>query len=326
MKVAIFGAGAVGGFLAVKLHQAGAKITVIARGEHLAAMKANGLELKSEGRSTTIRPFCTDDPRSAGAQDTVIVTLKAYALAAAAEHIASLLGPDTTLVTASNGIPYWYFYRTPGPLKNCILESVDPGGAIWRELPPRHTIGCVVYPGAEIVRPGVVAHVNGNRLSLGEPDGSTSARVEALSALMTKAGLNAPVRPRIRDEIWLKLWGNLAFNPLSALTHSTLDRLVHTPELREVARTMMREAQGVAEALGIQFPLRLEERIDLTGELGAHKTSMLQDLERGRPMEIEALLGAVVELASLVGKPVPFCRNILALLRERARQAGRYQS
>jgi len=316
MRIAIFGAGAIGGLLGVKLHQAGAEISLIARGEHLAAIRASGLTLRSEGQSTAIRPFCTDDASRAGPQDAVIVTLKAHALAAAAESIASLLGPRTALVTAINGIPYWYFYRAPGSFENRTLESVDPGGAIWRRLPPEHAIGCVVYPGAEIVEPGVVAHVYGNRIFLGEPDGSKSARVEALSDLMTEAGFDAPARSRIRDDVWLKLWGNLAFNPLSALTQASLERLAHTPGLRETARTMMGEAQAVAEAFGVQFPITLEERIDVAGKLGPHKTSMLQDLERGRPMEIDALLGAVVELAGLAGKPVPFCRAILALLRE----------
>jgi 2-dehydropantoate 2-reductase len=324
MKIAIFGAGAIGGYLAVRLSKASADVSVITRGAHLAAMRSKGLTLRSGEQTTTIQPLCTDDPATVGKQDYVIVTLKAHSLAPAAPHIAMLLQPETTLVTASNGIPYWYFYGLDGPFKDRTIKSVDPQSTLWRVLPPERVVGCVAYPGAEIVEPGVIEHVYGNRFTIGEPDGSASARVNALSEVMIRAGLKVQVHSRIRDEIWLKLWGNLAFNPMSALTLSTLDRLAKRPDLRDVARSMMREAQEVAQALGVEFPLPLEKRIDGASELGAHKTSMLQDLERGRPMEIDALLGSVVELGDLVGKPVPFCRAILTLLRERARQSGWY--
>jgi 2-dehydropantoate 2-reductase len=324
MKIAVFGAGAIGGYLAVKLHQAGAAVCVIARGPHLAAIRENGLTLKSEGQSTTVRLTATDKADEAGPQDYVIVTLKAAGLAAAAPQIAKLMGPDTALVTGINGIPYWYFYGLEGVFRDRVIESVDPGGAIWRLLAPHRAIGCVVYPAAEVIAPGVIEHTYGNRFSLGEPDGSKSARAEALSQMLVKAGLKAPVRTNIRDEIWVKLWGNLAFNPLSALTASTLDRLAFRPDLRTVARSMMEEAAKVAEALGAKFAVSIDKRMDGAGEVGAHKTSMLQDLERGRPMEIDALLGAVVELADLTGKPTPLCRAVLALVRERARRAGCY--
>jgi 2-dehydropantoate 2-reductase len=324
MKIAVFGAGAIGGYLAVKLKQAGAQVYVIARGPHLAAMRENGLTLKSEGQSTTVRLPATDKAEEAGPQDYVIVTLKAAGLAAAAPQIAKLMGPDTALVTGINGVPYWYFYGLEGAYRDRVIESVDPGGKIWKLLAPRRAIGCVVYPAAEVTQPGVIEHTYGNRFTLGEPDGSKSARVEALSQMLVKAGLKAPVRTNIRDEIWVKLWGNLAFNPLSALTASTLDRLAFRPDLRAVARSMMEEAAEVAEALGAKFAVSIDKRMDGAGEVGEHKTSMLQDLERGRPMEIDALLGAVVELADLMGKPIPLCRAILALVRERARQAGCY--
>lgn len=324
MKIAVFGAGAIGGLLAVRLHQAGAQVTVIARGPHLAAMRARGMTLKSEGQTVTVQLSCTDDASEAGPQDYVIATLKASGLAPAAPAIAKLMGPDTALVTGINGIPYWYFYGIDSPWRDCTLESVDPGGQLWRLLPPRQTIGCIVYPAAEVVEPGVIEHTYGNRFSLGEPDGSKSVRVEALSQMLVKAGFKAPVRGNLRDELWVKLWGNLAFNPLSALTASTLDRLAFQPNLRAVARAMMEEAQGIGEALGIRFAVSIDKRIDGAGEVGVHKTSMLQDLERGRPMEIDALLGSVVELADLTGKPAPLCRAILALLRERGRQAGCY--
>lgn len=324
MKVAIFGAGAIGGYLAVKLHQAGADVSVIARGPHLAAMREHGLTLRSEGLTITEKLPCTDKPEEAGPQDYVIVTLKANGLAPAAPQIAKLMGPDTALVTGINGVPYWYFYGLDGPWRDRRIESVDPGGALWDLLPPRQVIGCIVYPAAEVVEPGVIEHTYGNRFTLGEPDGSKSERVESLSQLFVRAGLKAPIRTNIRDEIWVKLWGNLAFNPLSALTGSTLDRLAFQPDLRAVARGMMQEAQAVGEALGARFAVSIDKRIDGAGEVGMHKTSMLQDLERGRPMEIDALLGAVTELAELTGKGAPLCRSVLALVRERARQADIY--
>ena len=324
MRIAVFGAGAIGGLLAVKLHQAGANVCVIARGPHLAAIREKGLSLRSEGQTSTVRIPCTDNAAEAGPQDYVIVTLKANGLVPAAAQIAKLMGPDTALVTGINGIPYWYFYGLESPWRDRVVESVDPGGNLWEILPPRQAIGCVVYPAAEVVEPGVIEHTYGNRFSLGEPDGSKSARVEALAQLLVKAGLKAPVRANIRDEIWVKLWGNLAFNPLSALTASTLDRLAFRPDLRAVVRNMMEEATAVGEALGVKFSVTMDKRIDGAGEVGAHKTSMLQDLERGRPMEIDALLGAVVELGILTGVATPLCGAILALVRERARQGGCY--
>lgn len=324
MRIAIFGAGAIGGFLGVRLLQAGADVTFIARGAHLAAMREKGVTLRSGGESVTVRPRCTDDPAEAGPQDSVLITLKAHSLPAAAAQMLPLLGPETSLVTGINGVPYWFFYGLEGPYRDRHVESVDPGGKLWETLHPSRAIGAVLYPAAEVLEPGVIEHTYGDRVTLGEPDGSRSPRVEALSKLFIQAGLKSPVRPRIRDEIWVKLWGNLAFNPLSALTGATLDRLATRADLRAVARTMMVEAQGVAEALGVRFPIDVDKRIQGAAEVGAHKTSMLQDLERGRPMEIDALLGAVVELGQLVGKPMPTCDMVLALVRERARQAGCY--
>jgi 2-dehydropantoate 2-reductase len=324
MKIAIFGAGAIGGLLAVKLHKAGADVTVIARGPHLAAIRAKGMRLKSEGETITVPLDATDKAEEAGHQDYVIVTLKANGLAPAAPEIAKLMGPKTALVTGINGIPYWYFYSLDSPWRDRVVESVDPGGKLWSLLPPSQAIGCVIYPAAEVTEPGVIEHTYGTRFSLGEPDGSKSGRVEALSQILVKAGLKAPVRTNIRDEIWVKLWGNLAFNPLSALTASTLDRLAFRPDLRAVVRAMMEEGEAVGRAVGAQFSVTLDRRADGAGEVGPHKTSMLQDLERGRPMEIDALLGAVVELGDLTSIKTPLCSAILALVRERARQAGCY--
>ncbi len=325
MKIAIFGAGAIGGLLGVRLAQAGTDVTFIARGPHLAAMQANGVTLVSGGERVTVRPRCLADPAEAGVQDYVIVTLKAHGLLAAAPQIARMMGPDSVLATGINGVPYWYFYGLDGPYRDRRVESVDPGGRLWDVLPPSQVIGSVVYPAAEVSEPGVITHTYGDRFTLGEPDGSRSARIEALSKALIAAGLKAPVRPRIRDEIWVKLWGNLAFNPLSALTMATLDRITGDPALRAVCRAMMLEAKSVAEALGVRFGVDVDKRIEGGAEVGEHKTSMLQDLERGRPMEIDALLGAVVELGDMVGQAMPTCATVLALVRERARQAGCYQ-
>jgi 2-dehydropantoate 2-reductase len=326
MKIAIFGAGAIGGLLGVKLVQAGADVTFIARGPHLAAMQRNGVTLKTGGETIVVHPRCVASAAEAGRQDYVLVTLKAHSLPGVAPEIAKLMDAHSTLVTGINGIPYWYFYGLESPWRDRPIESVDPGGALWDLLPPRQALGCVIYPAAEVIAPGVIEHTYGDRFSLGEPDGSRSQRADTLSQLLISAGLKAPVRPRIRDEIWVKLWGNMAFNPLSALTCSTLDRLAGRPDLRSVAWAMMTEGQAVANALGIRFPIDIEKRMDGAAEVGNHKTSMLQDLERGRPMEIDALLGSAIELGRLAGIPTPICDIILALTRERARQAGSYAS
>ena len=324
MKVAIFGAGAIGGMMGVKLAQAGADVTFIARGPHLAAMQANGVTMHSGGETINVRPRCVGSAAEAGQQDYVIVTLKAHSLPGAAADIASMMGPNSALITGVNGVPYWYFHGLAGPYTGHVVQSVDPGGIVSATLPPSQAIGCVVYPAAEVIAPGVIEHTYGDRFSLGEPDGSRSERVEAISKLLISSGLKAPVRPRIRDEIWVKLWGNLCFNPISALTGTTLDVITTRPDLRALCRAMMTEAQAVAEALGVKFPLTVDKRIDGAADVGVHKTSMLQDLERGRPMEIDALLGAVVELGALVGHSMPICESVLALVRQRGREAGCY--
>jgi 2-dehydropantoate 2-reductase len=324
MKIAIFGAGAIGGMMGVKLAQAGADVTFIARGPHLAAMQANGVIMHSNGETIQVRPRCVASAAEAGRQDYVIVTLKAHSLPAAAADIALMMDSNSALITAVNGVPYWYFHGMPGPYQGRIVQSVDPGGALSAALPPACAIGCVVYPAAEVTAPGVIEHSYGDRFSLGEPDGSRSPRVEAISQRLIAAGLKAPIRPRIRDEIWVKLWGNLCFNPLSALTGATLDILTGRPDLRAICRAMMLEAQTVAETLGTKFAISVDKRIEGAAEVGVHKTSMLQDLERGRPMEIDALLGAVVELGHLTNHPTPTCDLILALVRQRARSAGCY--
>lgn len=316
MRVLIFGAGAIGGYLGTKLAMAGVDVTFFARGAHLAAMQANGLTLISEGERHVVQGTFTDDPTKVGPQDYIVIGLKAHGLASAAPQIASMLGPETALVTAMNGVPYWYFYGQGGDFDGLRLKSVDPDGAIWDALEPRRAIGCVVYPAASIVEPGVIGHTYSNRFTLGEPDGSRSDRVSALSKAMIGAGLKAPVRPRIRDEIWVKLWGNLAFNPVSALTHGTLDVIASDPGTRGIVRAMMVEAKTLAEKTGVRFPIDVDKRIEGALEVGAHKTSMLQDLEAGKSLEIEAMLGAVVEIGELVGVPTPTCRLILSLVRQ----------
>lgn len=325
MRICVFGAGAIGGLLAARLARKGdVEVTIIARGPHLAAMQQNGLTLISGEERFTVHPRCVASAEEAGPQDYVIVTLKANALPGAARQMQPLLGPDTAIVSAVNGIPWWYFYALEGPYRDRRVASVDPDGSLWELLPPSRAIGCIVYPAAEVTEPGVVLHTYGDRFSLGEPDGSRSERAVKLSEALIAAGFKAPVRPRIRDEIWVKLWGNLAFNPISALTTTTLDVLIADPGQREVARHMMVEAQAIGEALGVRFGIDVDKRIAGAAEVGAHKTSMLQDLERGRPMEIDALLGVVVEFAELTGLPAPTCRTVLHLVRARARAAGCY--
>lgn len=323
MKICVFGAGAIGGLMAARIAAAeSAEVTIIARGPHLAAMQANGLKLISDGAETIVHPRCVATAEEAGVQDAVIVTLKAHSLAGAAQQMQPLLGPETAIVSAVNGIPWWYFYKFGGAFDGRRVESVDAGGEVSALLAPERAIGCIVYPAADVPEPGVIQHTYGDRFTLGEPSGERTPRVEAMAKALVAAGFKAPIRPKIRDEIWVKLWGNLAFNPISALTFNTLDQLTGDPGQREVARNMMLEAQAIGEALGVRFAIDVDKRIAGAAEVGAHRTSMLQDLERGRPMEIEALLGVIVEFAELTNLPAPVCRTVLALVRARAKAAG----
>ena len=322
MKVCIFGSGATGGYLGVELARAGAAVSLVARGAHLEAIRRNGLKLLIDGEERIAHAPATDDPNELGPQDYVIIGLKAHSIPGAVDKIAPLLGNDTAVVTASNGIPYWYFHDHGGPFRNTVLQTVDPAGKQWQVLKPERAIGCIVYPATEVVEPGVIKHVYGNKFPLGEPSGERSERVERLSALMSAAGLDAPVLDRIRDEIWLKLWGNLCLNPISALTHATLDVICGDPGTRAVARAMMTEAQAIAESFGVRFRVDIERRLNGAGRVGAHKTSMLQDLERSRPMEIDALVAVIQEMGQLTGVATPTIDTVLALVRQRARIAG----
>lgn len=325
MKICIFGAGAIGGYMAAKLAQAGADVSVVARGPHLAAMQSKGLTLLEEGADPlTVQVHASADAAELGPQDYVIVTLKAHSVPPVVAAMQPLIGAGTTIVSGVNGVPWWYFHRIGGALEGTRLASVDPGDVQWNGFGPDRVLGCVVYPAAEVSAPGTIRHIEGNRFSLGEPDGSKSDRAAALSAALTAAGMKAPVRPRLRDEIWVKLWGNLSFNPISALTHATLDVLCTYPGTRDVARRMMTEAQVIAEKLGVTFPIDVERRIDGGAAVGAHRTSMLQDLDAGRPMEIDALVRSVQELGRITDTPTPTIDTVLALIALRGRVAGLY--
>ncbi|MHA1537340.1 MAG: 2-dehydropantoate 2-reductase [Alphaproteobacteria bacterium] len=322
MKVCIYGAGAIGGHIGAMLARSGVEVSLVARGAHLEAIRKKGLRLRTASEEFTVQVPASDDPGELGRQDYVILTLKAHQASAAAAAMRPLLGPKTAIVTAMNGIPFWYFYGLDGPWRDHRLEAVDPGGVLWDELDPQRVIGCVVYSAAEVIEPGVILHEHGERYSLGEPDGSKSERVLAIGKALAEAGLKAPVKTRIRDELWFKLWGNLSFNPISVLTLASLDKLAGDPGTRAVARSMMIEAQAIAEKLGVNFPMDVDKRMDISRAVGAHKPSTLQDLERGRPMEIDALVTAVQEMGVLTQTPTPIIDTILALVQQRARIAG----
>ncbi len=324
MRVCIVGAGAIGGLLGVKLAQAGAEVTLIARGAHLEAIRRDGLALEYGGRTEVARPaLATDNMAEAGPQDYVIVAVKAYSLPALAAPMRALYGPDTAVVYAQNGIPWWYFIGHGGEHDGRAVELVDPDGTIAANTEVERVIGCVVYPAAEIARPGVIRHIEGNRFTLGEPTGVRSERVVRLAELIAASGLKAPVRTDIRNELWLKLWGNLSINPISALTRATVDLIVADPLTRRLCERMMAEAQTVAEALGVRFPVSIERRLKMAEEIGAHKTSMLQDIEAGRTTEINALVGAVAELGRLVGAPTPHIDAIYASVKLLERMVAR---
>ncbi|MER8576819.1 2-dehydropantoate 2-reductase [Mesorhizobium sp. M1338] len=325
MKVTIFGAGAIGGYLAARLAITGrTDLSIVARGAHLEAIEANGLRLIEDGEEISVPVRAAAKAEELGVQDYVVLALKAHSLTSALDQIAPLLGEHTSVVTMQNGVPWWYFHGVSGLLEGTRLNAVDPGGTIWRRIGPERVIGSVVYPAVEVDAPGLIRHVEGKRFSLGEPSGERSERVTLLAEEMVKAGLQAPVRDDIRGEIWVKLWGNLSFNPISALTGSTLAGIVADEGTRTLARTMMLEAQAIGESLGVRFPIAVDRRIKGAGDVGEHKTSMLQDLERGRPMEIDALVSAVQELGRLTGQPTPTIDAVLALVRRLAVERGCY--
>lgn len=319
MKVCVVGAGAIGGLLGARLADAGQEVSLVARGAHLAALRANGLAIKDDaGVRTRVLP-ASDEPADFGPQDVVVIALKAYAIGPMLPRIAPVLTPDTAVVTAINGIPWWYFCRAGGKFDGNPVECLDPGGEMVRALDPKHLVGCVVHGSAEVVAPGVVHHTSGGAFILGEIDGRVTPRVQALAAAIESAGLKAPVTARIRDDVWTKLIGNTSYNPVAALTGALMSDINANPALIELIRRMMLEGIAVAAAHGCRMTVSLDERFVLARKLGAVKVSMLQDLERGRPLEIDAIVTAVSELGRKVGVPTPTIDGVEALVRERTR-------
>ena len=314
MRICIVGAGAIGGLMGVRLSLAGNEVTFIARGAKLEAIQSNGMKLIAEDGSEHIARelHATNDMRAAGRQDIVILAMKAHQIESIAPALSAMYDENTSVVTTQNGIPWWYFQKHGGEFEGRQLVSADPKGILAEAIDVERIIGCIVYAAAELVAPGVVRHLEGNRFPVGELDGAETARVKNVSETFTKAGFKSPVLKDIRSEIWLKLWGNLSFNPISALTHATLEGICRFPLTRELAANMMREAQEIAGKLGITFRVSLEKRIAGAEAVGAHKTSMLQDIESGKPVEIEALVGTVVELGRLTQTPTPHIDAVYA--------------
>jgi 2-dehydropantoate 2-reductase len=315
MKIAVVGVGAIGGFVGMRLALAGEDVTFIARGANLEALRNKGLRLvMSDGTEQVLpRVNATSDYAAAGPQDLVILAMKAHQVAAVASDVPKLFGSDTAVIPMQNGIPYWYFHSLSGPLQGSQVESADPTGEIAKNIPGERVIGCVVYPATELVSRGVIKHVEGNRFPLGEPDGNSSVRVNRAADSFTKAGFKSPVLDDIRSEIWLKLWGNMTFNPISALSRATLAGICQYPLSRALAASMMGEAQDIAHKLGVTFRVPLEKRIEGAEKVGHHKTSMLQDVEANRDLEVDALLGAVVELGRMTDTRTPHLDAVYAL-------------
>lgn len=324
MKVCIYGAGAIGAHIGVLMKLAGVDVSVVARGATLEAINTNGWKLIINGEEKVARLPAAQNPADLGAQDYVIVALKSHQAWDTAENLVPLLGPDTAVVTAQNGIPWWYFYGFEGQYANLQLESVDPRGRQWKTIGPQRAIGCTVYPAAEIVSPGVIKHTYGDRYGLGEPTRQETPRIKKLAEAFEAAGLKPKIYPEIRNDIWLKLWGNLCFNPISALTHATLDIVATDPGTRAVARKMMEEAEIIARRIGAHFRVDIERRINGAASVGAHRTSMLQDLEKGRQIELDALLTVVQEMGRLVDVATPTIDIVLALTQQMGRVAGVY--
>lgn len=321
MKVTVFGAGAIGGYIAARLALAGHEVAVVARGPHLQAIHANGLALDDRGTTRAAKLRATDRAEELGPQELVVVTVKAHAMPQVAPAIGTLLGPETVIVPAQNGIPWWFPYRADGPLAGTTIAAVDPDGSVGRHLDPARVVGCVVYIAAAVPQPGLVRRFGGNMLILGEPDGSASPRLTRVAECLGAAGIKIETTPRIRDAIWMKLWGNIAFNPLSVLTGATQGRMVHDAGVRAVLRAAMVEMQAVAERLGARFGKDVDARLDEGAYVGDFKTSMLQDFEAGRPVEIDPIVFAVIELARRVGIATPMLEAIGALTRLRATRA-----
>jgi 2-dehydropantoate 2-reductase len=322
MRTVIVGAGAIGGYIGARLAQAGADVVLHARGPHLRAMEERGLRVISPDGDFEVRPQVSGDLAAIGPADVVFLGVKAHSLTALAPTLGPLLAQDTVVVSTQNGIPWWYFQYSGGEFTGLRLERVDPGGVIAAAIEPRRVLGSLAYFATDIVEPGVIRHTEGNRLSFGEPDGSKSERARWIAESLIAAGFRCPVTPRFRHEIWVKLLGNVAFNPISALTRATLEQIARHPDVSRLVREVMVETEAVAAKLGIELPISIDQRMAGAEKVGAHKTSMLQDLEAGRPMELEAVVGAVVELGERMGLPMTATRAVYAcakLLDERAR-------
>ena len=314
MKICVVGAGAIGGFLAVRLAQVGHAVSVVIRGAHLEAVQSHGMTLISEDDTPTTQTLtATNQISSLPPQDLVILGMKAHQLASVAEQIPALLRPDSLVMSLQNGIPWWYFQKHGGPHEGKTISAVDPNGLIARSINPAQVIGSLAYPACELIEPGVIRQIEGNRFPVGEIDGSDTERVRGLAELLRGAGFKSPVVSDIRSEIWLKLWGNVSFNPISALTHATLQSICEYQPSRDLARAMMTEAQAVGSALGVQFKVDIERRINGAQAVGQHKTSMLQDVEQGRQLELDALVKSVLELAQLSGVATPVIAHVYAL-------------
>ncbi len=328
VKICVYGAGAIGGYLAACLHDAGADVSLIARGPHLEAIQNHGLQLKISGETRLYNLKASNAPSDFGEQDYIIIALKAHGITHITEAIKPLLGPNTAVVSAVNGLPWWYFFKanTNTDLDDKHLQSVDPDGKIWNSIGANRAIGCVVYPACEISEPGTITHIEGERISLGEPSGEMTERMKILSELMIKGGLKAPQKKRIRDEIWIKLWGNCSFNPVSALTGASLDKIAEDPSTRKIVRDIMQESMEIGERLSIRFAVSIEDRINGAGKIIGHKPSTRQDIEMGRPLEIDPLVTVLIELAQHLNIETPTLTSVSSLLKLQARTLGLYNN
>jgi 2-dehydropantoate 2-reductase len=317
MKICIVGAGATGGYLGVKLINAGFDVSLVARGAHLTAMKKKGLTLIENDKEITCSPKCSDSMKELGKMDFIFITLKAYSINGLVKEISTMFDENTSVISAYNGIPWWYFFGAEGQFKNYRIKCIDPENIQWNVITPERIIGCVVYPATEIIEPGVIKHIEGNRFSLGEPNGAQTERISRISKAMVRADLRAPVRKNIRQEIWMKLIGNLAFNPLSVITEETLDVLLLNEENKKTAYEAMKEATSIMDKLNVPMSISIDQRIEGAAKVGSHKTSMLQDYERGKELELDALVVAVKEIADLLGIKTPTIDRILHTVTEK---------
>ena len=311
MKICIVGAGATGGYLGFKLIKAGFDVSLVARGTHLKAMKHTGLTVIENDKEISCFPKCSESMRDLGKMDYIFITLKAYSIPELVNEISTMFKENTAVITAYNGIPWWYFFNIEGPFKNYRIKCIDPNNIQWNTITPERIIGCVVYPATEIIEPGVIKHIEGNRFSLGEPEGIQTERVLTISKALVKAGIKAPIRSNLREEIWIKLIGNLAFNPLSVITGKTLDILASENEYRTIAYDAMEEASLIINQLGIKLKISIDQRIEGAAKVGAHKTSMLQDYEKGKELELDSLVVSIKEIGNLLSIKTPTIDKIL---------------